>query len=276
MSDFQAAQFRRAKGADSRLVIKPHLDAYLMSGQWPDDFSIRFRKHVLEHGPDGWFHPSTHPLMGLKRLWYYLAAPEQWVPEVKEPKSILTTTIGEALHGFAKTLLIDAGLLDPPPGNCPCGDPECDEWWTIDEVARSRGHADGRTSLYIEGYPDGPKNFEFKSATPLKKLGDDLDLDWLIGRHPDYWAQQQEYMRMLGLPMTVLVFMMTGYPYDTREFHIPADPNFQNETVEKYMLALECADQMYEPTVVCPSCYPGGPITKECEARTLCPVALAV
>jgi hypothetical protein len=271
MTEIQMPMFTRAAGANPNLVIRPHLDGYLMSGQWPEDLTIRFRKHTLEHGPDGWFHPSTHPLMGLKRLYYYLTSPKLWVPEPKEPKSVLTTTIGEALHGFVKSLLIDQGVLIKQMG-CACGDPECDEWYWEDPLVRSKGHSDGRLELPVLGYPDGPKNFEFKTATPLMKLPDDLDLEGFKKKKPGYWAQQQEYMRMSGLPMTVLIFMQTGYPYEVREFHIPADPQFQEETAQKYALAIECADAVHEPP---PCCWPGSPESKQCEARTVCPIALA-
>src|SRR5258707_555156 len=83
---------------------------------------------------------------------------------------------------------------------------------------------------------------------------DDLDLEGFKKKKPGYWAQQQDYMRMSGLPMTVLIFMQTGYPYDVREFHIPADPKFQEETAQKYALALECAETVYQPP---PCCWPG-------------------
>ena len=61
--------------------------------------------------PDGWFHPSTHPLWTERQLYYYLAAPEMMVKEPFDYLGTLATTGGTFWHEFMQHILIDAGVL---------------------------------------------------------------------------------------------------------------------------------------------------------------------
>jgi hypothetical protein len=62
----------------------------------------------------------------------------------------------------------------------------------------------------------------------------DMDLEFFRDKWPQYWAQGQECMRLSGLRQYIFLFFTLGNPWDTREFHIPFDPEFAAETEAKY------------------------------------------
>jgi hypothetical protein len=66
----------------------------------------------------------------------------------------------------------------------------------------------------------------------------DMDLGEFRERWPHYWAQMQECMRIRGLRRYIVFFVTLGNPWETREFHIPFDPEFAAETEAKYLAVL--------------------------------------
>ena len=263
--------FRRiASDAQKGLMVKPLLHAYLYEARFPEDFSVNFRKHSLDHGPDGWFHPSTHPLWPERKLYLYLAHPEKFIAEEKGHMGVLSITMGTAMHGFVSMCLDDLGVLVKPPADepCRCGDPECDEWYVEDVLTGARGHQDGR--LAING---GRQGFEFKTISPKARLPEDLDLDWLKEKHPDYYAQQQEYMRLSGYRFTVILFLVMGYPWESREIHIPYDAAFAEGVADKYLRVRAALADREIPRIEC--CKPRSATARACEVRAACPVGCA-
>jgi hypothetical protein len=247
--------------ASNNLVLKPLLYRYFHEAQFPDEFTITYKKGQLgDRGPDGWFHPSEHPLMTERQLYYYLTDPdgyEGWKPDYAMR---MATLMGSALHDFVEMCLIDLGLLMKPSGTCvACGRPQpsrCKEFGAIDRQTRSRGHTDG---LLKTG-----KGFELKSAHPstIQSVADN-DLEAFKRKWPRYWAQQQEYQRMMGLEETILLFFGMGTPWEMREFLIPRDPVFQFQTEQKYLRAREAAEKGIRPEACC---GPRSKMSKECPA----------
>jgi hypothetical protein len=271
---FQDPVFRRGMGqAHDGLVMKPLIEQVFYDVEYPEDLTIRFRKHNLDHGPDGWFHPSTHPLWSERRLWHYLVNPSSFIPEPMEPQNNLSVTIGEALHGFMGFMLTEHGLLLPRPQEiCRCGNEKCDEWYWEDPNTGARGHSDGVGTVAIPTMPGvNLTNFEFKSRSPRAKVIPDLDLDAFKAKYPTYFAQQQEYMRMSGYVVTVVIMMSVGYPWEVTEIHIPYDPKFALGVRDKYLRVRDAAAKVEMPP---PCCNYGSPQAQACEFRAICPVAL--
>src|SRR5205814_2064417 len=99
---------------------------------------------------------------------------------------------------------------------------------------------------------------------------EDLNLEMLKEKYPGYYAQQQEYMRMSGYRISILVFLEMGFPWDLTEIHIPFDPKFAYGVRDKYLRVREAANRGELPRACCSI---GDKGISECPARGICPVA---
>lgn len=251
--DFDLAARNVAKG----LVLKPLLHTYLHDAKFPD-FTLHFEKESMHREPDGWFHPSTHPLMNERMLYLYLARPEIFPVETMRYMSTLAVTYGKMFHELLQRCLEDMGFLPPELQVCTTCPPdrECREPSVVDEESGERGHTDGFLDLSKLAYLPEDKqdaNLELKSSTDgfgrLSKM-EDLDLATFRKRWPEYYAQQQSYLRMSGKKWTILLVMEHQYPFEMREFHIPYDPHFSASIVAKYRRVRQAvADQ--RPPMCC-------------------------
>lgn len=267
--------FRRmAQMVSQDLVIKPMVEAYLMAAKFPDVFSVTFRNEGKERRPDGFFHPSTHPTMAERQLYYYLTAdPDDLIPEDIAYENRMAMIMGTAVHSFVQMCLIDAGLLIKPVGTCvACGrehgtrKKECDEWGAIDRTLGRRGHMDGMLDLPTWGRG----HFEFKTINPRACFGlTDHNLDWFKTKKPDYYAQVQEYLDMTGLQKSIVLFCILGFPWQLVEIEVPYDHEFVVKMKAKYGRVRQAeADQMPPD----PCCAPLSKEAKQCFARNVCPV----
>lgn len=279
--------FRKlADQAENGLVLAPILNAYLYEAKFPERFDLSFHKAGGQRKPDGYFHPSTHPLMTPRQLYYYMAEPEKLIPEQLSYESRMAVTMGTAVHGFIEMCLIDAGILIKPTGVCIACDrthgnkkTQCPEHGAKDSELKSRGHMDGVMSLDAKGalWVPGMGGFEFKSTNPKKMIGIQAhDLEWMLqwfkDRCPDYYAQVQEYMRISGLRQFIVLFLSMGYPWTPVEIQVPYDSEFANKTAAKYALALRHVDMGVPPE---PCCAIKSKEARNCFAKRVCPVGMA-
>lgn len=224
-------------------LVKPALHHYLMDAEFPD-FSVHFRKaETGPRKPDGWFHPSSHPLMDERVLYEYLANPETFPAEHMQYMNTLSVTMGRITHEFIQMCLTDMGLRPAHLQVCEMCSPEsgCREAGVKDEELGERGHLDGLLDLTSLGPHVSEAlrmpTFEFKTSNDnfgkLSKI-DDLDLEAFKKKWPGYYAQQQRYQKMSGRRMTVVLMMEMSYPWVMREFHVPFDPAFNAGIDQKY------------------------------------------
>lgn len=255
-----------ASDADAEII--PILYGYLEGGKLPDPFTVRVRGGTGDRPPDGWFHPSSHPLLHERQLYYYLATPEQWVPEPFDYTIKMSALVGSVIHDVVETALTDLGYLIEPKGTClACGLPQpfkCKEHGAADAETKSRGHMDG-----VLGIGEFLRGFEFKSCAPMviQNIRNN-DVEAFKKKWPYYWAQVQEYMRMTGMRVYKVVFWAMGNPWDMREFTIEADPFFHYEIKSKYLAARK-AVELEEPPPPC--CSPRSSATRSCPAMA-CPI----
>lgn len=275
-----------ADQAASGQVITPIINAYLYEAKFPEVFTTTFRKAGGQRKPDGYFHPSTHPLMTARQLYYYMAEPDKVVPEQLSYESRMAVTMGTAVHGFMQMCLLDAGVLIKPSGDCvSCGRPhgtrknQCDEHGGMDPELKSRGHLDGITQIDAKGalWVPGMGGFEFKSTNPNKVRGvkaNDLHwmLNWFKEKCPDYYAQVQEYMRITGLRQFVVLFLSMGYPWSPLEIQVPYDSDHANRIAAKYALVRKHVEMGVPPE---PCCAVKSKTARNCFARRVCPVGMA-
>lgn len=256
------------KSSATGSVLAPVLYAYLEQGRLPDPFTVKVRGGTGDRPPDGWFHPSSHPLLTSRQLYYYLTAPDTWRPTPFDYTIKMAALIGSMVHDVIETALQDLGFLMIPKGTCPsCGleqPKKCKEFGVVDPEAGTRGHLDGQ--LIINDVVSG---FEFKTCHPfvLAKIPEN-DVEAFKTKWPYYYAQVQEYMRMRGLRLFTVLFWAMGNPWEMKEFQIPFDPAYAGGIRAKYMEAREAAKVGSPPP---PCCSPGSPTARSCPAIA-CPI----
>jgi hypothetical protein len=255
------------------LVVKPMVESYLHHAKFPDVFTVTFRNEGEERRPDGYFHPSTHPLMGERQLFYYLTRPEDWMAEEISYPSRMAMIMGTAVHSFIQMCMLDDGVLVRPKGTCvACGKPhgfkkgQCPEHGAIDTELGRRGHGDGLLNLPKWGMGW----FEFKTINDKAAIRlSDHNLDWLKEKKPEYYAQIQDYLDMTGLPKAIILFAVLGYPWHLVEIEVPYDVAYATSLRAKYRRVREAVASGEVPDACC------APLSKEakaCCARGVCPV----
>lgn len=266
MIDFDRIIAQEGDSASSGAVLVPLLRLHLAEGNFPKGKKIDMPGEGSRK-PDGWFHPSSHPLMDERKLFHYLKYPERWEPEPFSIESRMSVTVGTLMHGVCRVILEDIGVWQAPTGTCACcGRPhgtrrgQCDEPGVCDPVLGRRGHMDGvllLRQLGMVGYDLKTINHFSVAKMP------DMDLAYMRAKHPYYYAQMQEYMALSGLRLMVMVFLGIGLPWHMREVHVPYDPAFVLQTEAKYR-RVRAALESGVPPVAC--CSPGSAASKECAA----------
>lgn len=213
----------------------------------------------VKRPPDGWFHPSTHPRWAERLLYYYLKLGDQLVPAPFDPHSTMAVTQGNFWHEFLGKVLLDSGKLTAL------------EVAVSDEETRARGHMDGIT--------DEGEVFEFKTMND-RKLGGIADgpsddpevIASFRAKCPDYYYQGQEYLRLSGRDRWRGLILSLSYPFEMREVVMGVDRVVQHEIRDKYRNVRQAiADGLERPPSPC--CSPRSKESKQCFARSVCPVA---
>lgn len=241
-------------------IVKPQLRTFLFEAKFANDFTVHFKKGDSNRDPDGWFWPSTHPLWSERALHLYLTNPAALPYEEKRYMNVLSLTMGSAVHGFVETCMEEIGLRPKELNTCtmcaqgPDGKVRCTEAGVRDENTGSRGHMDG--ILDLTGLIKKPNKilepisgFEFKTsskAQALRRLQDE-GLDYYRDTWPEYYAQNQEYMRLSRLPSMVVLFMQMGFPWTMVELHVAADSVYQMRQRDKYLRVRESATTGFAP-----------------------------
>lgn len=269
--------FRRvAEMISQDLVVVPLVESALRAGKFPEYFTVTFRDEGRERKPDGWFHPSTHPMWGERQLFYYLTRPDELVPEEIEYQNRMAMLMGTAVHAFIQVVMIAAGILIKPHGTCvACGREhgtkknQCHEWGAIDRELGRRGHVDGL--LEVSVWKWGRGLFEFKSIGDKATIGlQHHDVEWLKKKKPGYYAQVQDYLDMTGMQKAIIIFAILGFPWRLVEIEVPYDEAFMIGLRGKYRRVREAvaADEIPDPC-----CAPRSKESKVCPALEICPIA---
>lgn len=207
--------------------------------------------------PDGWFHPSTHPLWEERALYEYLAHPGRVPPRHFDYAARMAVTFGSSGHLFFQHVLDKMGLLPRDLQACATCPPaaRCQEPSWVDEEAGSRGHGDG--VLALPGHA-GEDLLEVKftnentwgGARRLAKL-EDRDDEAFARTWPDYRAQALEYQRLSGRRRTVVLLGVMGYPFELREFHVVYDRHAANGVRDKYLRVRQAVADQRPPRCGC-------------------------
>jgi hypothetical protein len=238
-------------------VVIPRLRVALWNPTFEAYTQQVYRPEVRD--PDGWFHPSTHPLWPERQLYWYLAEPDKLIPEQIEPASMMAFTQGHFWHELIGQVGMDAGIFKGLEVHCE--DPE----------TKTRGSIDWDMEVYDEAGVG-----EFKTCNPRKlsklprgKPYDPEVVQAYFELFPEYYAQGQEYMRITRRRRHVTVFLSMQYPFEMREVHMEYNPLFALKVAEKYRRVLRAVELGQVPE---PCCGVGSSEAKSCFARTVCPV----
>lgn len=260
------SEFKRAmRSLASDKILIPALHAALYS----PDFA-GFTVPVDPWGErtyDGRFHPSTHASWTVRQLWVYLVAHDLLVPDPFPLTGVLAVTAGSFWHKFVQTIFIDTVLLRQRPDGGRVHPAEV----KIDDPDHNRaGHADGKL---FNG-----EGLEIKTINgyQVEKI---ISEEVLREKKPDYWAQTQDYLDVLGLNQMRYLMINPDYPYRMSEFPVRANPYHQQQRRGDYKQAVELAQrypdvrELENPQTEIPACCaPRSAQAKQCPARNVCPI----
>lgn len=254
--DFGSVMRQSAQG----LLIKPLVRNYIQTTShlsWPgiDGSDLAGRP------PDGYFHPSQHPLWPERALYTYLAHPERIEVEHLTYESRLSVTFGSAWHRFEQRVLDELGLRPRelntcqacPPGRCSS---RGEEAGFVDERTGERTHVDAVLAL-----PDryGMDLWEGKTAAEhtwpaIKRLRalQDLDTDEFRRIYPGYYAQAIRCQHLTGIRRTIVTIGILGNPWEMREFHIDYDAELAEEITARYLDVRQAHADQQPPRCACP------------------------
>lgn len=271
--------FRRMADMSQKLHLVPLIENAVRECAFPDPFGVTFHGYEAKRKPDGWFHPSTHPTMDERQLYFYLAEPDRWVEETFEYGPRMSVLMGSATHEILQHVMTEMGILLPPTGICLCcqrphgtGPGQCNEWGVRDETLGRRGHLDGLAA--ITGWGDWNEGVvDIKTCAPPVIRGiDHHDLPTFKTKWPKYYAQMQEYLALTGKRQGLVLFLAMSEGWDMREFTIPRDDVYIARLEAKYRAVRNYVEAGTVPPVACCS---GGARARRCPA-TACPIKIGL
>ena len=236
------------KSLANRDLLLPYLENALLSQEWPDSYTVTIDSSPYYGHGDGYFHPSTHPLMG-ERLLYYMFHPDTRDHMVREKPSLkreMTLAMGSSLHAIVQTQFIMSGLVTPENIEV--------EYVNVDHHVRGRmdfivDHPDGRT-LPVE--MKTMTNYKFSKQTEIK---------------PEWDAQLSLALDTTGHDTGILLLVESGFPYSMKEFIVPRNDALLSEIYGKFDRVREAIALNRPPT---PCCAPGSNTVDSCPARYSC------
>lgn len=250
------------KGLQEQQLVVPYLENAFHGDKWPDVYNIEVDampyygltdeegiSHDVGVG-DGYFHPSSHPLMSARELYY------RWHPEhsalVKNERrslvSHMTLAVGSAMHAVVQTQLIMAKLLVTGSGH--------DEWSPVEHMPNAigrfvpenpveweyinkehmvRGRMDG-----IMDHPLGQMGFEFKTMNSRSFR--------FLEAPKDEWRYQLNLgLDHFNLHKGVVLVLEMGYPFTFKEFEVNRSEAILDEVYTKFDYVRECVKRDTPP-----------------------------
>jgi hypothetical protein len=210
---------------------------------------------------DGLFHPSTHSLWTVRQLYLYLVAPHVLDAERMDITGVLAVTSGKFWHRFLQLLWLEDGVMVK------------DEAPARDYFTNRTGHADG---LLRNG-----ECVEIKTINEYQVHKIDSE-KILKEKKPQYWAQTQDYLDILGLESMRYFLMHPAYPFPMTEFLVKVDKSYNAIRRSEYRHAIELAEEFpdykaladpaHSGVPICAGCSPRSKMAKQCPVRRGCPV----
>ena len=234
--------------ADKDLLL-PYFRNAMLAQQWPNSYQVTIDSSPYYGHGDGYFHPSTHGLMGAREL-YYRFHPKHRDKLVHEQRRVETETtfaVGSAIHGVVQTQFQMAGLIRSPQ--------DIEVEYVIEEH-----HVRGRVD-FLAHHPDG-------CVYPVElKTTNSRAYSMLTGIKPEWDAQLSMGLHGTGYATGILLALEVGYPYRMREFLVSRNDRLLSDIFAKFDYVRECIAADTPPEHCCPL---DSVIMKACPARFSC------
>ena len=249
-------------------LILPYFENSLLRGEWPDSYTIEIDSRPYygfttpdgETGKggsgDGFFHPSTHPLMTPRQL-YYEFHPDHHDKLIREKRTLsseMTLAMGSALHGVVQAQFQAMGLVRE----------ENIEWEYTDYENNTRGRVD-----FIVDHPNGSQvvcELKTMNSFSFAKLPGQWGPE-IKQKKPDWNAQLSMGLDNYGADLGVLLVLESGWPYQMKEFHVTPDRELLDETYQKFHYVRQCIEADTPPRHCCTL---DSSVMMECPARYEC------
>ena len=230
-------------------LILPYFQAAMLADQWPDKYTIEVDSSPYYGTGDGYFHPSSHPLMGEREL-YYRFHPDTRDKMLYERNTVerqTTFAVGSAVHAVVQTQMQMAGLINEK-------DVEV-------EYVNHEHHVRGRIDWLAKHPQDGSMLVvEFKTRTPRKFAYQDApEESWV--------AQLNLGLDAMDADLGILLMLEMGYPFRLTEFRIQRDRKLLDALYAKFD-RVRAAIAANEPPRHC--CAEDSVARKACPARNVC------
>lgn len=241
-------------------LVLPYFSTAMLADSWPDSYDVKIDSRPYygltdpegeahETGPgDGMFHPSTHPLLG-KRLLWYMFHPE-WAGKLEYEKrtmtSMLTLSMGSALHAILQTQFVMANILTEADVEVEFINEEQNVRGRLDMIINHPEH--GRVPVEIKTQ----NHFSFAKQNEIK---------------PSWDAQLSVGMTETGYDFGILLLVEAGWPYTMKEFRVRRNDALVSEIYEKQQSVLEAVELDQMPEHCC--AYKSATM-KKCPARFVC------
>ena len=202
--------------ANQKDILLPYLKNAVLADNWPEEYTVKIDSRPYYGLGDGYFHPSSHGLMGARQL-YYLFHPEhrqRMVHETHDVQAEMTFAMGSALHGVVQTQFQMAGMLRPE---------NVEREYIIKEH-----HIRGRNDMVIDHPTMGEVVTELKTQNSRA-------FDFQVEMKDSWKSQLSMALHGLGHDVGVLLVLESGFPYRMREYRHERDDKLLNEIFAKFV-----------------------------------------
>ena len=220
------------KRLSNRELIMPYLERSIIAESWPDTYTITIDSGPYYGAGDGYFHPSTHPLMGARQL-YLMFHPDTKHLMAREQPTLqreMTLAMGSALHGVVQTQMEQAGLVRPENVEV--------------EYVNHEHHVRGRIDFIVD-HPSGktiPVEMKTRTHFMFNKQAEIL---------PSWDAQLSLALDATGHDEGVLLMVESGWPYSIKEFRVPKNTALLEEIYTKFDYVRHCIENNTPPLHCC-------------------------
>lgn len=217
--------------AEQELIL-PFFEIGMLADNWPESYAIKIDSSPYYGRGDGMFHPSTHPLMGARELYYrfHPDTRDKIIPQRHTVQRQMTLAMGSALHGVVQTQMEMTRLVRKK---------KVEVEYTI-PTHNVRGRID-----FIVDHPNGQEIIvemktmnihSFKTQETIK---------------PEWDAQLSLAEYALGHEGGVLLLVEAGWPYQMREFRHSRNDVLLEQIFEKFDLVRQAIKDNTPPRHCC-------------------------
>jgi hypothetical protein len=229
--------------------ILPYFELGLLSESWPDHYNIKVDSRPYYGKGDGYFHPSTHSLMGARQL-YFRMHPGFRDTMIHKPFTLdqqMIFATGSALHAVVQTQMQMVGLV------------KSEDDIELEYILKEQ-HVRGRNDFRVT-HPDGNEYLvEMKTMDPwLYKNLKEPKIEW------DAQLSMAEYA--YGHTGGIILVMERGGACHMREFKHRRNDFLLEQIFEKFAYVRQCIKDN-EPPRHC--CALDSDEMKSCPARFQC------